>query len=129
MLRDRRHIRMGVVAMDGVYRMRDRLASGLDHAMIERSVREALTGAIANIRALDSRLKLSSGIEMAALVALGLGQDPDAKAYSLIITRAFALGATREIEAAFANALTIEYDGDCLAEWRIPAALVSGANL
>jgi hypothetical protein len=41
-LRPRNNIRMGVIAMDGVYRMRDRLVSGSDHEAIARMLRKAL---------------------------------------------------------------------------------------
>lgn len=107
MRRDRGNVRMAVVAMDGLYRMRDHIAGGRDHETIKQSVRNALTEAVDGIRRInrERRLNLESGIDLGAVVLLGLGQDDEAAGFTLQITRVFTLARHPQLERAIAGIL------------------------
>jgi len=108
--RDRRNLRMGVVAMDGVYRMRDQTVIGNSHEEISAMVRKALEEAVAHIKIANRArpLHLETGMHVGAVVFLGFGQDANAAGYALRLTRAFLLGHHPEIRKALAHVFGVD---------------------
>lgn len=108
--RDRRNVRMGVVAMDGVYRMRDQTVVGSSQEEIAGMLRKALEEAVAHIKMANRTrpLHLEASMHVGAIVLLGFGQDANAAGYALRITRAFLLGHHPEIRKAMALAFGVD---------------------
>jgi len=103
--RDRRNLRMGVVAMDGVYRLRDQTVMGSSHEEISSMLRKALAETVDHIKIVNRTrpLRLETGMHIGAVVLLGLGQDVNAAGYSLRLTRAFFLGHDPTVKKAMSR--------------------------